>query len=95
MAYKMKSRSAPEESLSQSVGQSSLDDVSVRAEQAEKLAAAAVCSGVGARPCGKCRDCRKAAEHVHPTCRTWNRKIYLNVTARCAPICGIWRTPFL
>ncbi|MBP3393170.1 MAG: sigma-70 family RNA polymerase sigma factor [Lentisphaeria bacterium] len=39
MAYKMKSRSAPEESLSQSVGQSSLDDVSVRAEQAEKLAA--------------------------------------------------------
>ena len=35
-------------------------------DEAEKLAAEAVCSGDGARPCGKCRDCRKAAEHVHP-----------------------------
>ncbi len=41
--------------------------------EAEKLAAAAVCSGVGARPCGKCRDCRKAAEHVHPDIITVSR----------------------
>ena len=41
--------------------------------EAEKFAAAAVCSGAGARPCGKCRDCRKAAEHVHPDIITVSR----------------------
>ena len=41
--------------------------------EAEKLAAAAVCSGVGARPCGKCSDCRKAAEHVDPDIITVSR----------------------
>ena len=41
--------------------------------EAEKLAAAAVCSGAGVRPCGKCRDCRKAAEHVHPDIITVSR----------------------
>lgn len=33
---------------------------------ARRLAAAAVCSSTGARPCGTCRDCRKAYEGIHP-----------------------------
>lgn len=32
----------------------------------ETLAAAAVCSGGGEKPCGTCRDCRKAKDGVHP-----------------------------
>ena len=35
-------------------------------KRAEELAAEAVCSGGGKRPCGLCRDCRKAAAGVHP-----------------------------
>ena len=34
--------------------------------EAKRLAAAAVCSGRGPRPCGACRDCRKALSGVHP-----------------------------
>lgn len=34
--------------------------------KAQELAAAAVCRGEGRRPCGVCRDCRKAASGVHP-----------------------------
>ena len=34
--------------------------------QAARLAARAVCSGVEPKPCGKCRDCRKAAAGIHP-----------------------------
>lgn len=33
---------------------------------ADTLAAAIVCSGEGMRPCGICRDCRKAIKHIHP-----------------------------
>ena len=35
-------------------------------KRAVELAAAAVCSGAGKRPCGVCRDCRKALHGVHP-----------------------------
>lgn len=35
-------------------------------ERAETLAARAVCTGAGEKPCGLCRDCRKAAAGVHP-----------------------------
>ena len=34
--------------------------------EAKTLAAAAVCSGTGKKPCGLCRDCRKALSGVHP-----------------------------
>lgn len=37
-----------------------------RRETEETLAMAAVCSGSGAKPCGVCRDCRKARSGVHP-----------------------------
>ena len=35
-------------------------------QKAKELAAAAVCSGTGKRPCGLCRDCRKIEVGVHP-----------------------------
>ncbi len=52
-----------------SVSQSCI--VSARTMEAAKsraleLAAAAVCSGIGKRPCGVCRDCRKTVQHIHP-----------------------------
>ena len=34
--------------------------------RAAELAAAAVCSGTGKRPCGLCRDCRKVRQGIHP-----------------------------
>ena len=37
-----------------------------RAAAAERLAAAALCSAKGDVPCGRCRDCRKVREGVHP-----------------------------
>ena len=41
--------------------------------RAGELAAAAVCSGTGKKPCGVCRDCRKAAAGVHPDIITVRR----------------------
>lgn len=35
-------------------------------EKARELAAAALCSGDGPVPCGKCRNCRKVRENIHP-----------------------------
>ena len=40
---------------------------------ARRLAAAAVCSGTGAMPCGICRDCRKVRENIHPDVITVER----------------------
>ncbi|MCR5577105.1 MAG: DNA polymerase III subunit [Oscillospiraceae bacterium] len=40
---------------------------------ARRLAAAAVCSGEGERPCGRCRDCRKVGAGVHPDVITVSR----------------------
>ncbi len=34
--------------------------------EATRLAAAAVCSSDGSRPCGVCRNCRKAEQGIHP-----------------------------
>ena len=42
-------------------------------QRARELAAAAVCSGKGEKPCGVCRDCRKAAAGVHPDIITVGR----------------------
>ncbi len=42
-------------------------------EKAWELAAAAVCSASGKRPCGLCRDCRKAANRIHPDIRLVER----------------------
>ncbi len=33
---------------------------------AKSMAAAAICTGTGMRPCGVCRACRKAAADIHP-----------------------------
>ena len=44
-------------------------------ERARRLAALAVCSGRGARPCGVCRDCRKAAADIHPDIITVARAV--------------------
>lgn len=38
---------------------------SVRRDAARYIAALIECTG-GSRPCGKCRDCRKIADNVHP-----------------------------
>lgn len=35
-------------------------------KEAKRLAAAAVCSSEGSRPCGVCRHCRKAQQGIHP-----------------------------
>lgn len=37
-----------------------------RRARAVQMAQALVCTGEGRRPCGLCRDCRKAAEGIHP-----------------------------
>ena len=42
-------------------------------QKAKELAAAAVCSGTGKKPCGLCRDCRKAEAGVHPDVVTVGR----------------------
>ncbi len=39
---------------------------SVRDRTVRTLSAAAVCSDPNNKPCGSCRDCRKAADGVHP-----------------------------
>lgn len=41
--------------------------------RAEELARAAVCSGPAPRPCGVCRDCRKALAGLHPDIRVVSR----------------------
>lgn len=43
---------------------SSSPDVGVAT--AKQIAAMAVCSGAGQKPCGACRDCRKAEKGIHP-----------------------------
>ncbi len=43
--------------------------------EARRLAAAAVCSGAGDKPCGTCRDCRKALSGVHPDIITVARPV--------------------
>jgi len=42
-------------------------------QKARELAAAAVCSGAGKKPCGVCRDCRKVHAGVHPDVTTLSR----------------------
>ena len=42
-------------------------------KKARELAAAAVCSGEGKKPCGVCRDCRKAQANIHPDVITLSR----------------------
>lgn len=43
------------------------------ADEARRIAAAAVCSGTGEPPCGRCRDCRKADAGIHPDIITVRR----------------------
>lgn len=43
-------------------------------KKAAELAAAMVCSGSGKRPCGLCRDCRKAEKGIHPDIITVTRQ---------------------
>lgn len=45
-----------------------------RSALAGSLAAAFVCEGVGARPCGVCRHCRKAMGGIHPDVFTLRRE---------------------
>ena len=42
--------------------------------RARTLAAAAVCTGAGPVPCGKCRACRKAESGIHPDITTIRRQ---------------------
>jgi DNA polymerase III, gamma/tau subunits len=42
-------------------------------KRARMLAMAAVCSGEGKKPCGVCRDCRKAEAGIHPDVITVSR----------------------
>lgn len=44
-----------------------------RAKTAKTLAAAALCSEKGPVPCGRCRDCRKVREGIHPDLITVSR----------------------
>ena len=44
----------------------SAPDMQAALSHARELAAAAVCSGVGEKPCHRCRACRKVAENIHP-----------------------------
>lgn len=44
----------------------SAPDIQAAIARAMVLAAAAVCSGEGEKPCNRCRACRKVAENIHP-----------------------------
>lgn len=58
-----------EKEKSVSVSQScivSARTMSTAVNKAVELASAAVCSGTGKRPCGVCRNCRKALHGIHP-----------------------------
>ena len=44
----------------------SAPDIRAALSCAGELAAAAVCTGEGKKPCGQCRACHKAAENIHP-----------------------------
>lgn len=44
----------------------SAPDMQAALSQAGELAAAAVCTGGGKKPCHQCRACHKVAEHIHP-----------------------------
>lgn len=41
-------------------------DMDAALTQARNIAAAAICSGDGKKPCGLCRHCRKSAAGIHP-----------------------------
>ena len=41
--------------------------------KAKELAAEALCSGAGKKPCGLCRDCRKVSAGIHPDVITLSR----------------------
>ncbi len=41
-------------------------DAEVREKESMSLAAAMLCTAIGARPCGQCRDCRKVLRGLHP-----------------------------
>ena len=44
----------------------SAPDMQAALSQAGELAAAAVCTGGGKKPCHQCRACHKVAENIHP-----------------------------
>ena len=44
----------------------SAPDMQAALSQAGELAAAAVCTGEGIKPCHQCRACHKVAENIHP-----------------------------
>lgn len=45
-----------------------------RGEDVRQLAAAMICQSEGERPCGVCRDCRKALSGIHPDIMTISRE---------------------
>lgn len=48
-------------------------DLQTALSRARGLAAAAVCTGEGEKPCTQCRACRKVAENIHPDVITLGR----------------------
>lgn len=52
----------------------SSEDPAEALAEARRLAAAAVCTAAGKRPCGVCRACRKAAADIHPDIITVRRQ---------------------
>lgn len=45
-----------------------------RHDTASQIAAAMVCSSAGKRPCGRCQNCKKVAEGIHPDVITITRE---------------------
>lgn len=52
----------------------SAPDMETALSHARGLAAAAVCTGGGQKPCAQCRACRKVAENIHPDVITLGRQ---------------------